>query len=95
LGQWWAFHSCLGAIADLQKMVIALRSLSKYNYDPDIGPFRAYFTAGRPYAIGNEAGDVHLAEWWLSAGVAESVVSEYFNETWTGIEHAAGSKNGL
>lgn len=100
LGQWWAFHSGLGAIADSQKIVTALRSLWKYNYDPDIGPFRAYFTAGRPYAIGDEAALVMCT--WPNGGYRPEWQtqwqSEYFNETWTGMEHAAAANmiyNGL
>jgi non-lysosomal glucosylceramidase len=93
LGQWWAFHVGLGQIVDRQKAITALQSLWRFNYDPNIGPFRAYFTAGRPYAIGNEAALVMCT--WPNGGYRPAWQtqwqSEYFNESWTGMEHAAAA----
>ena len=55
-GQTWAYCVRLGTLFDRDKQLSALRSLWKYNFVPDIGPFRERFVPGRWYAMAGDAG---------------------------------------
>lgn len=93
-GQSWAWQVGLGRVLDRDKTLSALRSLYKYNFAPDIGPFRRHNTAGRPYAL---AGDRGLLMTTNPKGLAHpfGVSSDwqigYFNECMSGFEHQAAS----
>lgn len=89
-GQSYAFQLGLGRIMDREHVVSALRSLWRYNFVRDVGPYRAANPAGRWFAVAGEPGLIMCTfpknpaprfegpEAW-SAG--------YFNECMTGFEH--------
>ncbi len=92
-GQSWAWQVNLGRILDRDKTVSALRALWKYNFAPDVGPFRKKFTAGRPYTLAGEAGLVMTSNPKLIPNVfgLPSWQIGYFNECMSGFEHQAAS----
>ena len=95
-GQSWAFQVGLGRLfnADMNKK--SLNALWKYNYVPDMGPYRASLPvnlAGRPYALDGEAGLVMCT--WPNGGRNEDWEKHwqygYFNECMSGFEYQAAS----
>lgn len=92
-GQSWAWQVHLGRVLDREKTLSALRSLWKYNFAPDVGPFRRKFTAGRPYALAGDAGLVMTSNPRLIPNVygLPSWQIGYFNECMSGFEHQAAS----
>ena len=91
MGQAWAFQVALPRIAPPAESVSALQSLWKYNFTPDVGPFRrkSVIKGGRWYAMPGEGGMVETA---FPRGGAEMATgrggfAHYFNEVWTGQEH--------
>jgi len=87
-GQSWAFQVGLGRLFDEHKTKSALRSLWKYNFVPDVGPFRDAFTRGRWYAVAGDAGLLMCT--WPKGGLREDFRKHwqymYFNECMTGFE---------
>ena len=93
LGQSWAFQVGLGRIFPEKETRTALGSLWRYNFAPDVGPYRAAHRPGRWYAMPGEAGLLmcthpdgddrefkdHLSVWTAS----------YLNECMNGFEHQA------
>ena len=55
-GQSWAFQVGLGRILPEGNVKKALAALWKYNFAPDVGPFRNAHKPGRWYAMAGEAG---------------------------------------
>lgn len=93
-GQSWAWQVGLGRIIDRHKTVSALQSLFKYNFAPDIGPFRRKHTSGRPYALAGDAGLLMATNPKSGApafGGAADWQTQYFNECMSGFEHQAAS----
>ncbi len=92
-GQSWAWQVSLGRVLDRKKTLSALRALWKYNFAPDVGPFRKKYTAGRPYALAGDAGLVMTSNPKLIPNVygLPSWQIGYFNECMSGFEHQAAS----
>jgi uncharacterized protein (DUF608 family) len=96
LGQAWAHQVGLGRILPRKETRSALRSLWKYSFAPDVGPYRERFDAilrgGRWYAMPGEAGLLMCT--WPRGGSesatgsgGEAWAAGYFNECMTGFEH--------
>ncbi|MDX6765316.1 MAG: GH116 family glycosyl-hydrolase [Candidatus Methylacidiphilales bacterium] len=92
-GQSWAWQVNLGRVLDREKTLSALKALWKYNFAPDVGPFRKKFTAGRPYALAGDAGLVMTTNPKLIKDVygLSSWQIGYFNECMSGFEHQVAS----
>jgi len=94
LGQSWAFQVGLGRILPEDKVRHALRSLWKYNFTLDVGPYRQVFKEGRWYAMPGEGGLI-MCTW--PKGRAPNVPGRirhyggYYNECMTGFEYQAAA----
>lgn len=89
-GQSWAFQVGLPRVLDEKKTLSALKSLWKYNFTMDVGPYIKTHVGGRPYALSGEGGMVmntnpHNEE----APFGEDVSWQlgYFHECMSGFEH--------
>jgi len=92
-GQSWAFQVGLGRILPVDKVKSALRALWKYNFAPDVGPYRGVNKKGRWYAMPGEAG-LLMCTWPNGEGEgADKRVQVgydyYFNECMNGFEYQA------
>jgi uncharacterized protein (DUF608 family) len=96
LGQSWAHQVGLPRIVPKEPALSALRSLWRYNFAPDVGPYRARFDAvnsgGRWYAMPGEGGLFMCT--WPKGGIEsaagkgdEKWAAGYFNECMSGFEH--------
>ena len=87
-GQSWAFQVGLGRLFDEQTIRSALHALWKYNFVPDVGPFRDKFKRGRWYAAAGDAGLLMCT--WPRGGLREDFKKHwqymYFNECMSGFE---------
>ncbi|MBN1441983.1 MAG: hypothetical protein JXA90_04695, partial [Planctomycetes bacterium] len=87
-GQSWAFQVGLGRLFDQEKILSALRSLWKYSFVPDVGPFREKFERGRWYAAAGDAGLLMCT--WPKGGRRADWEKHwqygYFNECMSGFE---------
>lgn len=87
LGQSWAWQVGLGEVLPREQTRQALKSLWKYNFTPDVGPYREAYKPGRWYAMAGEAGTL-MCSW--PKGEAKRVKTNfdfYFNECMNGFEH--------
>lgn len=86
-GQSWAHQLGLGRILKEENVKAALAALWKYNFTPDVGPFRKRFPAGRWYAMAGEAGLLMCS--WPKGDQARVTqgFDYYFNECMTGFEY--------
>ena len=92
-GQSWAFQVGLGRILPEEKTRQALKSLWKYNWTPDVGPYRKVYPNGRWYAMPGEGGLI-MCTWPKGGreGVDGKVFAGfagYFNECMNGFEYQA------
>lgn len=55
-GQGWAHQVGLPRVLPEEQTVTALKSLWRYNFTPDVGPYRERYPTGRWYAMPGEAG---------------------------------------
>ncbi len=94
LGQSWAWQVGLGRIVPENETRTALRSLWRYNFSPDVGPYRAVNKPGRWYAMPGEAGLLMTTfprtDWdYAKAGgdQRQASLTGYFNECMNGFEY--------
>ena len=92
-GQTWAHWVNAGQLFDRDKQLSALRCLWKYNFVPDVGPFRDKFTRGRWYAAAGDAGLLMCT--WPKGGKNPAFKNHwqymYFNECMSGFEYQAAT----
>ena len=89
-GQSWAHQVGLGRILNKEKTLSALKSLWKYNFTPDVGPYIKERRGWRPYALAGEGGMVmntnpHNED--KPYGENETWQLGYFHECMSGFEH--------
>lgn len=94
LGEWWLTQVGLDPLLPEDKTRSALAALYRYNYLPDVGPYREAFISGRWYAV---AGDPGLLMTTFPYGGRELVTGKkaqgtgYLNECMTGFEWQAAA----
>jgi len=93
IGQWWCHQVGLERILPQQQTKKALQSLWKYNFTPDVGPYRKAHEPGRWYAMAGEGGLIMVT---YPHGNKRKLkdpnggwTASYFNECMTGFEHQA------
>ncbi len=88
-GQSWAFQVGMGRLYSEKHIKKALESLWKYNFAPDVGPFKEVYKRGRPYAQAGDGGLIMCS--WPKGGKREGWKKHwqfmYFNECMTGFEY--------
>jgi len=95
MGQSWAWQVGLPRVFPQKETLSALRSLWKYNFSPDVGPYREVNKPGRWYAMAGEAGllmctfprsdwDYDQAKGGKGKGAWAAM---YFNECMNGFEY--------
>ncbi len=94
LGQSWAYQVGLGPILDPAKVSTHLRSLWKYNFTTDVGPFREKYSNGRWFALPGEGGIIACT--WPHGGdealqLGKPGLAGYLNECQPGYEWAVTS----
>lgn len=86
-GQSWAFQLGLGRLLSEENVKKALRALWRYNFTPDVGPYRKRHVPGRWYAMAGEAG-LLMCSWPRGdAARVQEGFDFYFNECMTGFEY--------
>jgi len=86
-GQSWAWQVGLGRILNEANVKKALASLWRYNFTPDVGPYRAKNKPGRWYAMAGEGG-LLMCSWPKGdAARVQTGFDFYFNECMTGFEY--------
>jgi uncharacterized protein (DUF608 family) len=95
MGQSWAFQVGLPRVLPEKETRAALKALWRYNFSPDVGPYREINKPGRWYAMAGEAGllmctfprkgwDYEKAKGGAGKGAWAAM---YFNECMNGFEH--------
>ncbi len=93
LGQSWAFQVGLPRVLPEKETVSALKSLWRYNFSPDVGPYREKYKPGRWYALAGEAGLLMCSfprrdwDYAQAKGKGPDWATGYFNECMNGFEH--------
>ena len=97
MGQSWAWQVGLGRLLPETETKSALRSLWRYNFAPDVGPYREANKPGRWYAMPGEAGLLMCTfprpDWDYddASGQGAEWAAGYFNECMNGFEYQAAS----
>jgi uncharacterized protein (DUF608 family) len=95
MGQSWAWQVGLPRVLPEKETLSALRSLWKYNFTPDVGPYRERYKAGRWYAMAGEAGLLMCTfprsgwDYDQAKGKGPEWAAGYFNECMNGFEYQA------
>ena len=93
MGQSWAFQVGLPRVLPERETVTALKSLWRYNFSPDVGPYREVNKPGRWYAMPGEAGllicTFPRSDWDYARakGKGPDWAAGYFNECMNGYEY--------
>jgi len=94
MGQSWAFQVGLPRVLPEKETRTALQSLWRYNFSPDVGPYRAVNKPGRWYAMPGEAGLLMCTfprtDWDYNRAKGQGKKewsAMYFNECMNGFEH--------
>jgi uncharacterized protein (DUF608 family) len=93
MGQSWAFQVGLPRVLPFDQTRMALQSLWRYNFTPDVGPYRHAYAAGRWYAMPGESGLLMCtfprADWDYpqAKGKGPEWAAGYFNECMNGFEY--------
>jgi uncharacterized protein (DUF608 family) len=94
-GQSWAFQVGLPRVLPQKETVTALKSLWRYNFSPDVGPYRDLNKPGRWYALAGEAGLLMCSfprrdwDYAQAKGKGPEWAAGYFNECMNGFEYQA------
>ncbi len=94
-GQSWAYQVGLDRILPEKETRSALQSLWRYNFTPDVGPWRQANKPGRWYAMAGEGGLIMCtfprADWSYenAKGKGADWAAGYFNECMNGFEYQA------
>ncbi|MDD4870975.1 MAG: GH116 family glycosyl hydrolase [Kiritimatiellae bacterium] len=97
MGQSWAFQVGLPRVFPEKETKTALQSLWKYNFSPDVGPYRERYKPGRWYAMAGEAGLLMCSfprndwDYDKAKGKGPEWAAGYFNECMNGFEYQAAS----
>ena len=92
-GQSWAFQVGLPRVLPEKETLSALKSLWRYNFTPDVGPYREANKPGRWYAMPGEAGllmcSFPRSDWDFAkaSGSGNKTFAGYFNECMNGFEY--------
>jgi hypothetical protein len=95
MGQSWAFQVGLPRLLPETETRAALRSLWRYNFSPDVGPYRQAYKSGRWYAMPGEAGLLMCTfprsdwDYAQAKGKGPDWAAGYFNECMNGFEYQA------
>lgn len=93
LGQSWAWQMGLGRVLPEAETRSALRSLWRYNFTPDVGPYREAYRPGRWYAMPGEGGLLMCTfprtdwDYPQARGKGAEWAAGYFNECMNGFEY--------
>ena len=97
MGQSWAFQVGLPRVIPEKETLTALKSLWRYNFSPDVGPYREAYKAGRWYAMPGEAGLLMCSfprtdwDYAQAKGKGPEWAAGYFNECMNGFEYQVAS----
>lgn len=92
-GQSWAFEVGLPRVLPKEETVTALKSLWRYNFSPDVGPYRKVYKPGRWYAMAGEAGLLMCTfprrdwDYAQAKGKGPEWAAGYFDECMNGFEY--------
>ena len=92
-GQSWAFQVGLPRVLPEKETLSALKSLWRYNFSPDVGPYREANKPGRWYAMPGEPGLLMCSfprrDWSYAQakGKGPDWAAGYFNECMNGFEY--------
>ena len=94
MGQGWAWQVGLGRVLNRVHTISALKALYKYNFTPDVGPWRDAHKEGRWYAMPGDGGLIMTTNPKKTPdafGDPAAWQFGYFNECMSGFEHQAAS----
>jgi hypothetical protein len=92
-GQSWAFQVGLDRVLPQKETQSALKALWRYNFTPDVGPYRQQYKPGRWYAMPGEAGLLMCSfprsdwDYQQAKGKGPDWAAGYFNECMSGFEY--------